>query len=725
MRGFLGFLKGITGRITTRVVVVVSVSILITAALGYIKLYEVTATNSSIRIDRAARAAIAVFTGQLGSEFVAVRDPSGKPLAIKLKHDTAAVSLNFRDEYDALLKEIGLINQGAANLFRLNAETRAFDRVATTFRKPDGSLPPPMSIASGHPAYANLIENRTHLGEVPVMGRMRLAYLTPIQTADGAIAGALAIDVGWADDLVAARNELRTQIIITAGLILALVAALGAINIGRELKPLRVLAKFADDLAAETPAGSIPYRHRNDEIGALAQGLERIVALQGKLAHLAYTDTLTGLGNRSRYLADLDFALKESLSGQRKWTLAHFDIDNFKQINDAYGQTAGDELLKMVASRIEAATGAEARRARLAADQFTILLCDSGPAAKAGALAERLVATLRQPFELSGSEIHLTGSLGIILLQHDASNADEAHRNAGLALRQAKSSGGDQFAMFSSKMNDALQEQIRMERMLREAIQDREIEIHFQPQVNPSSNELAGLEALARWTHPADGPISPGQFIPIAENSGQIVELGTLILDLACEQAAKWRRTGFDFKHISINVSPIQLWQANFIDTLKNALHRHGVPGRDIYIEITESVFVDNSERRIATVLAAIRALGVSLSLDDFGSGYSSLGYLNRLPFDQLKVDRSFVTDIDTDQRKQKVLRGILELGRGLGFDIVVEGTETLHEVMTVEAMGCDSVQGFFHARPAPALLIPDTVAKITCAKPWPEAVSA
>jgi hypothetical protein len=161
MRGFLGFLKGITGRITTRVVVVVSVSILITAALGYIKLYEVTATNSSIRIDRAARAAIAVFTGQLGSEFVAVRDPSGKPLAIKLKHDTAAVSLNFRDEYDALLKEIGLINQGAANLFRLNAETRAFDRFATTFRKPDGSLPPPMSIASGHPAYANLIENRT------------------------------------------------------------------------------------------------------------------------------------------------------------------------------------------------------------------------------------------------------------------------------------------------------------------------------------------------------------------------------------------------------------------------------------------------------------------------------------------------------------------------------------------------------------------------------------
>lgn len=718
-------LNGFTGRVTARLVVVVSLSILITAGLGYVKLSEVTATNSSVRIDRAARAAVALFAKQLESEFSAVADQDGRPLAIRLKHNTPDISLTFRAEHDTLLKQIGKVNQGAANLFKLNLETSGFDRFATTFRKPDGTMPPPMAIAAGHPAYDDLINNRTHLGEVPVMGRMRLAYLTPIQTATGAIAGALAIDVGWADDLVVARNELRTLFGIAAGLILVLVAALGAISMSRELKPLRLLAKFADDLAAEVPTGHIPYRDRDDEVGALAQGLEKVVALQAKLAHLAYTDPLTGLGNRSRYLADLDKALLESLSGERKWTLLHFDVDNFKQANDAYGQSAGDDLIKMVAARIEAAAGKSLRLARLSGDHFTILLGDGGSAAQIVALAERLVATLRQPFGLAGNDIHLTGSIGIILLQHDANDADEAHRNAGLALRKAKSNGGDQLVMFSSDMNDALQDQIRMERMLREAIQDRQIEIHFQPQIEPSTNALTGLEALARWTHPADGPIPPSKFIPAAEASGQIVELGTLVLDLACEQAAKWRRNQFDFKHISVNVSPIQLWQTNFVDTVRDALLRHDVPGSDIYIEITESVFVDNSEHRIATVLAAIRALGVSLSLDDFGSGYSSLGYLNRLPFDQLKIDRSFVSNVDTDQRKQKVLRGVLELGRGLDFNIVVEGTETLEEVMVVEAMGCDSVQGFYHARPAPALLIPNIVEKIARSRQSAEAISA
>ena len=724
MPRLFSLLNGITGRITTRLVLIVSVSILITAALGYIKLYEVTATNSAIRIDRAARAATALFTENLASEFIAVRDQEGRPQAIRLKGATTDESLSFRDAHDALLKEIGSINQGAANLFRLNPETKAFDRFATTFRKPDGTMPPPMSISSGHPAYDNLANNQPYLGEVPVMGRLRLAYLTPIQTSIGAVAGALAVDVGWVDDLTAAKNELRTQIIIATGLILLLVATFGAISMGAELKPLRILAKHADDLAAGTLADGVPYKQREDEIGALAQGLERVVALQGKLAHLAYTDDLTGLGNRSRYLSDLDVALQDSLTGERKWTLLHLDLDNFRQINDAYGQGTGDSLLKMVASQIQEVTGEEARIARLAADHFTILIGDGSSADQISAFAGILLSAIHKPFRLATGEVRMTGSIGIVLLQHDAKDADEVHRNVGLALRKAKTTG-DQSVFFSSELNDEFQNNIRLERMLRIAIEEREIDIHFQPQIIPSTNGLAGVEALARWTHPAEGPISPGKFIPIAEASGQIVELGTLVLDLACEQAAKWRATKFDFKHISVNVSPIQLWQANFVQTVKNALERHNLSGQNICIEITEGVFVDHSEQRIATVLVAIRALGVSLSLDDFGSGYSSLGYLNRLPFDQLKVDRSFVSDIDTDPRKQKVLRGVLELGRGLGFDIVVEGAETREEVDVVNEMGCAAIQGFYFARPAPALLIPDMVKKIARSQPAAEALTA
>lgn len=725
MLRLIPLLRSITGRITTRLVIIVSLSMMITAGLGYLKLYQATATNSSIRIDRAARAAAALFSERLENEFTTVSDAAGQPEAIRLKDADTATALTFRDEHDALLAEIGKINQGAANLFRLNADSGGFDRFATTFRRPDGSMPPPMSIGPGHPAYADLIGNRPHLGEVPVMGRMRLAYLTPIQAVDGAIAGALAVDVGWVDDLVIARNELRSQIILSTGLILILVATFGVLNMSRELKPLRRLAKFSDDLASESAAGDVPYKNRQDEIGVLAQGLERVVALQGRLARLAYTDTLTALGNRSRHLIDLKAALEQSIAGERDWLLAHLDIDNFKQVNDAYGQAAGDRLLEMVAARLRDAAGPGAAIARLGADQFALLI-DIGKAAPAGDdMPGALAEALRMPFPLTAIEVHLTGSIGVIRLDRDARNADEAHCNAGLALRKAKAQGGDTIVVFSPEMNDALQDQLRLERMLREAIERREIELYFQPQIMPETNELAGVEALARWNHPEVGPISPGVFIPVAETTGQIVELGTLVLDMACAQAAKWRRAGFEFKHISVNVSPVQLWQTNFVSTLKSVLKRHKIAGRDICIEITESVFVDNSERRIAQALASIRALGVGLALDDFGTGYSSLGYLNRLPFDQLKVDRSFVTDIDTDQRKQNVMRGIIELGRGLGLFIVVEGTETRQEVDIVEAMGCDAVQGFYHARPAPALLIPDAVEQLMRSAPSRQAISA
>lgn len=724
MSKLLAFLKGTTGRVTTLLVLIVSVSILITATLGYFKLYQVTAANSSIRIDRAARAATALFAERLASEFTVIRDEAGTPLALRLKGEDPTEALTFRDAHDALLKEIGAINQGAANLFRLNPESQAFDRFATTFRRPDGSMPPPMSIGIMHPAYDNLINNRPHLGEVPVMGRMRLAYLTPIQTATGSVVGALAVDVGWVDDLVAARNELRRQIIIATGLILVLVAAFGAASLGAELKPLRALSRYAEELAAGAPAGAVPYRERNDEIGALAQGLERVVALQGKLAYLAYTDPLTGLANRSRHLNDLDQALSESLSGQRKWTLLHIDLDKFKQVNDGYGQSVGDRVIKLIAARLKDTVGDSARIARLAADHFAVLIGDGRPAEEMETLAETLLTEIHEPLHLNAGEIRLTGSIGIVLLQHDASDADEAHRNAGLVLRKAKAKG-DRAVFFSSEMLDDFQNHMRIERMLRLAIADREIEVHFQPQVNPATHQLAGVEALARWTHPAEGPISPALFIPIAEASGQIVDLGTLILELACEQAAKWRAAGFGFRHISINVSPIQLWQPNFIEVVKDALKRHDLAGNEICIEITEGVFVDQSKQRIEKVLAALRQLGVLLSLDDFGSGYSSLGYLNRLPFDQLKVDRSFVSDIDTDVRKQKVMRGILELGRGLGFDIVVEGAETLEEVSVIRDMGCDAIQGYYYSRPAPALLIPEVVKKIQRLKPSEEARTA
>lgn len=714
-----------TGRITTTLVLVVAISIMVTAILGYVKVSDLTAANAAIRIDRAARTAAAAVAHDLESEFESVLDKEGRPLAIRLKADNAEVALSFRDQHDALLKEIARVNQGAANLFKFNRRTGEFDRFATTFRKPDGSMPPPMSIGPGHPAYDSLADARPFLGEVPVMGRLRLAYLTPIVSPSGSVEGAVAVDVGWVDDLIVARTELRGEMMVASGLILLIVAFFSAIFMRHQLKPIRMLARYAENLADNPQKIEVPYKESKDEFGALALALERLASLQRRLAGIAYTDEITGLGNRSRYLADLETAVAETRSGSAQWTLLHLDLDNFCQINDAYGPVNGDKLLIMVGKEVKRLAGDRAKLARPGSDEFTILVDDRPTSDEVAWLAESVLEALRQPFHLPCGEVHTFGSIGIALPGDDADDADTMHLNAELARRKAKANGGNQALFFTPKLNNDLQEQLELEGMLRSAIAERELEVHFQPQINPANHQLVGLEALARWIHPERGPIPPGKFIPIAESSGQIMDLGSLVFDLACAQAAKWRKAGFDFKHISVNVSPMQLGQTNFIEMLRSALERHSLPGEAICIEITESVFVDQNEERIARIFAGIHALGLRLSLDDFGSGYSSLGYLNQLPLDQLKVDRCFVSDIDTDTRKQKVLRGVLELARGLGFEIVVEGTETFEEVRMVEAMGCDAVQGYYFARPSPASLVPDMVAKIALSRREPPALRA
>jgi diguanylate cyclase (GGDEF)-like protein len=696
---------GLTGRITSRFLIFAALSILIMATIGYIKIYQVTANNSEIRIGRAAHAAAVIFSERFETEFAAVFDGQSNIKAIQLKGDTAATSLSFRDEYDLVLKSIGSTNNGAANLFKFNTQTKAFDRFATTFRKPDGSMPPPMSIGVGHPAYQNIINGRLHRGQVPVMGRLRLAELMPILALDKSVKGVLAVDVGWVDDLIAARDELRNQSILVAGIILILEALLGATYISHALRPIRVLSKYAENIASEKILGSVPFLDQNDEVGTLSEGLNH--------AHLAYTDEITSLGNRRRYLADLQVALRASQSGIGSWVLLNFSIDKFSRINDAYGQEIGDKILKRAGSRIQQVAGNQAKVARPSAADFTIIIDNRLGTDEITVLAQKLIETMRKGFQTQVGEIFITGSIGVIDVIKDFEETDVANLNGNLALRKAQRAGGDQYAIFSSKLSDEHQERVTLIKMLKMAIENREIEIHFQPQVILSSNKLSGLEALARWKHPSLGQIPPAKFIPIAEDSGQIVKLGTLIIDMACQQAAQWLKAKFDFKHIAVNVSPIQLWQDNFIDVLSASLERHKLPAKCICIEITESVFIDNTKHNTPRVLDLIRSLGVMLSLDDFGSGYSSLSYLNNMPFDQLKIDRSFVTNIDTDGRKQKVMRGMLSLTTELDFKIIIEGTETIEEIMMVQEMGCGVVQGYYHAKPAPAALIPGMIDKV------------
>jgi diguanylate cyclase (GGDEF)-like protein len=689
-------------RLTGLLVCLVTLGTIVMAGVGYARLSEVTAQNAGIRIDRAAKAAVSVMVHASNGQFTVERSEDGRPQALHLSSPDPRAALRFSDFFDQLLAEIGRNNQGAANLFVWNTQTQAFDRFATTFRRPDGSMPPPMSIGEGHPAFAALAASQPFVGEVPVMGRLRLAYLTPILGRDGAIAGALAVDVGWTDDLTLARDQLRLILFGSALVVLVLVASFGIFSMTRAMEPLRRLAKVANDMAAGEEDRHVPFQAREDEIGALAQGLARVGRLQDELEFLAYTDTMTGQSNRARYMRDLEAALNATQHGKR-YTLLHIDMVRFSRVNAAYGSAAGDEVLRRAGHVIAATLDAWDERAMVARqgdDKFAVLVEGKSAVEDATRLAKRLIDALASPIKISAGDVQLDAAIGLCLLPDHATNLESALGHANLALKKARSPDAERCVMFSADLADSTARELFLERGLRRAFDDGSFALHYQPQIDPTSGRLTGLEALARWTHPTEGPIAPSEFVGIAERSGLIVDLGDWVLNEACAQARTWIDQGLAFDHVSVNVSAIQLWQPGFAAKVEDCLARHTLEGRHLCIEVTESVFADFDDSCIVAILNDLRGLGILLALDDFGSGYSSLSYLDRLPFDQLKIDRAFVRKAPGDRQREKLLKGIIALGKGMRLSLVVEGAEEADEVSFVEKLGVTAVQGYYYSRP-------------------------
>lgn len=705
--GLLRLRDSFAARMTAVMIVLVTLSIAVMAGLSYWKLYTVTTENAGARIDRAARAAASILHHAQPDAFLITRGDEGRPLAIRVDADQAATILQPTPQINEILAEIAMNNEGAANLFSFDGESRTFTRFATTFRTHPRTAAGVVQLDRTHPAFDNLVNGRPFVGNVPVMDRDRLAYLTPI-VAGSQVVGALAVDVGWVDDLVAAQAQLQTLLLLSALGVLGVVSALGVVVISREMNPLRSIASFANHVVADQPDttdadGQPAPRQRKDEVGLLAQGISRVAMLQENLEYLAYTDPLTGKGNRTRFFADLEKAVSETRIGTRGWALIHIDINRFAKINDAYGPAAGDKVLRYVAAQLTLAFGAKAKIARTGGDDFSILLRTNGNTAEISQLCRDLADRLSVPYWLPQGEIHVRASIGVAMLPKDADTAEMAHRHADLARRSAKNDEAADFVFFSQQMRDASERLNDLESMLREALENNELAAYYQPQICAQTHQLMGLEALARWIHPTEGFISPAEFIPIAEKTGLIVELGNWMLNESCRQAKAWLEEGRDVNHVSVNVSPIQLWQHGFVQRVESCLKKHGLPGRYLCLEVTESLFVDQDENQIAAVMEKLRALNISLSLDDFGSGYSSLGYLNRLPFDQLKIDRYFVSNAHLDPGKAKLLKGMVSLGKGLGLTIIAEGAEVAEEIALIKDIGCDAVQGFYFSRPVPA----------------------
>ena len=694
-------------------VLVVAVAAWLVAWTGQSELKQQTTENITVRLDRATRTAAAVIGMKSADTFTITRDHAGQPKAYQVSQGESAAVLQPSMRFDVLVEDIARVNQGFVNLFRFDNETAEFVRIATTMRASDGSYQREVRFGPAHPAYASLMALERFVGEVPQLNRSRMAYLTPIVSEFSTIAGAIAVDVGWVDDLWHAATELEASNNRTTLMLIALAALLGGTLLFLAMSPLRQIARYARAVASNDDHGPVPYLRRRDEIGALAAGIAKVVDMRARLEKLAFFDSVTGKPNRTRFEMLLQNALKNAREESHAVCLILIGIDQFRSVNDTFGHRTGDAVLRQIAEAISGEISDGDIVARINADEFAVLVKGIDRQKDAKALAQRCISRLDKPFSLPQGDICVTASVGIVMLPRAEDNAADAMRDASLALHKAKADGRRQILVMTAGHRAEAERTMELQRELRHALVDRQLLLHFQPQIAPDSHGLFGVEALVRWNHPEQGMVSPAEFIPVAEDSGLIVDLGRFVLDEACRTARQWLDCGFEFRHVSINISPIQLWQPRFDRLISKMLVKHGLPPHCLCLEVTESVFVNREVGRVMDVLTRLSQLGVTLSLDDFGTGYSSLGYLQEMPFRQLKIDRSFIRGAQDDPNRAKLLAGMVALARGLDLQVIAEGVETEEELDLVRALGCDAVQGFYFAEPVPALMIPIAVNRI------------
>jgi len=439
-----------------------------------------------------------------------------------------------------------------------------------------------------------------------------------------------------------------------------------------------------------------------------------------RLEQLAYTDPLTGLANRALFKRQLAGLFEQPISEDGQSALFLIDLDRFKEVNDSLGHSTGDSLLIHVAGVLRRELDPQAFIARIGGDEFAVLT--SSPCASAEALislADRIIAKLSVPVELTEGEACIGATIGIAVLPEHGATAEKASRNADLALYMAKEAGRGRAQLFEPMYAEAVDQKLDLGRRLRHAVESGDLNTHYQPQIDLKTGRVSGFEALLRWSHPERGPISPSEFIPIAESTGLIVDLGHWVLRDACRQMRAWLDAGLPPRSISVNVSPAQIWNGDFETVVSAVLAETGLPAEQLCLELTENLFVDHTKQKVSTTLAALSKLGIQLALDDFGSGYSSLGYLTRLPFNCLKIDRTFVDGIATVPEKRKLLGGIIALSHGLGMSVVAEGAELAEEVNLLTGFDCDFVQGYVFSKPITADQAPLVAAEIEREASW------
>ncbi|MEO1200421.1 MAG: EAL domain-containing protein [Pseudomonadota bacterium] len=488
-----------------------------------------------------------------------------------------------------------------------------------------------------------------------VEGRRVISVLVPLKR-DGTVRAVAVIDVERTQFEQALFQGVRRSATIVAGILSAIALAVLAMMIG--------------------------MRRARDEA-------------QDEASFLALHDPLTGLPNRRQFGSLFPAMMAEAEETSSTLALLCLDVDSFKDVNDVYGHLAGDQLLVGISARLKEAIGSAGLVSRLSGDEFTIAIGHIDHQMTLDRLCSSVLKAQQTPYTLDGHEVLASLSIGVAIFPQDARNTEDLMRHADLALYRAKAEGKNRYTFFSPDMDEDLKRKRRLQTELRLAMHRNSLEVHYQPQIDTASGDLKGFEALLRWTHVQDGEISPETFIPIAEESGMIGELGAWVLKTACLEAAAWP-TPFE---LAVNLSPTQFHTGDLVATVKDALDKSGLDPRRLELEITEGVLLQDIET-VGIALRELRDLGVGIAMDDFGTGYSSLSYLTRIPLTKIKIDRSFIQQFGSDPNVDAIVNSIIGIGQSLNVSVTAEGVETFEQLHNLQAAGCHLVQGFLYGRP-------------------------
>ncbi len=493
--------------------------------------------------------------------------------------------------------------------------------------------------------------------------------------------------------------------LVVLGLVFLLLGATVLVSVRRMVAdPLRRLQNSLLLNAQAESRQPLTWRGE-DELGDVVTAYNRLLTeidqRQRDIHHIAYHDTLTGLPNR-RLLEDrLNHAITVAERQGRGIAVLFTDVDNFKVINESLGHEVGDALLKVIADRMVRAVRTMDTVARWGGDEFVVVLENVSGPGEASSVAEKLIDIIGQPITLGDNLLRVGGSIGISLYPQDGRDVTALMKNADLALFEAKGAGRNTLHFFNEAMNLRAYRRLEVEAALRNGITQNELELHYQPKVGIADGRLIGVEALVRWRRPGDGLVPPDQFIPVAEESDLIILIGEWVLKEACAQILRWRAAGLPDVHVAINLSPRHFRNASAVDDIIAVVEAAGVPPRLLEIELTEATVMQDPDRTIE-YLCRLRDYGFSIAIDDFGTGYSNLNYLRQLPISTLKIDRSFVKDIESDKGDAEIIRTIIAMANVLGLGLVAEGVETEGQLGFLHSCACDAAQGYYFAKPLP-----------------------